>query len=145
MTAPLLREELSAVLHRFDVHHREPFLADIQRLYAPGVFFRDPMQQAEGLAAFLEVNRRMGKGAEQVRFQVRDSTGDDELFYLHWTMRFEPRLGPALSVEGVSRIRAEARLVVEHIDYWDLGELFASALPGTAGRKLLHLLFKPFV
>ena len=103
------------------------------------------MQQAEGLSAFLDVNRRMGKGAKAVRFDVRDSTGDDRLFYLHWTMRFEPRLGPALSVEGVSRLRAEDGHIVEHIDYWDLGELFASALPGSLGRKLVHLLFKPFV
>lgn len=145
MTAPLLREELTTVLERFDVHDREPFLADIRRLYGDNVFFRDPMQQAEGLPAFLDVNRRMGKGAKEVRFQVRDSTGDDILFYLHWTMRFVPRLGPALSVEGVSRIRAEDRRVVEHIDYWDLGELFTSALPGATGRKLLHLVFKPFV
>lgn len=140
-----LREELTEVLGRFDIHNREPFLADIRRLYDDAVFFRDPMQQAEGLAAFLEVNRRMGRGAKRVSFRVQDSTGDDSLFYLHWTMRFEPRVGPALTVEGVSRIRAEQRRVVEHIDYWDLGELFASALPRGAGRKLLHLLFKPFV
>lgn len=145
MTAQLLREELSAVLERFDVHDREPFLNDIRRLYADDVFFRDPMQQAKGLSAFLGVNERMGKGAKQVRFTVHDSTGDDALFYLHWRMRFVPRLGPALSVEGVSRIRAEGRRVIEHVDYWDLGELFASALPFGSGRKLLHLVFKPFV
>jgi hypothetical protein len=32
--------------------------------------------------------------------------------------------------------------VVEHVDYWDLGELLASPV---GGQALLHTLFRPFV
>jgi hypothetical protein len=138
-----LREELADMLDGFDIHAREPFLRQVEQLYANDVSFRDPMQAAKGLEAFLEVNRRMGKGAKAVRFRVADTLGDDELFYLHWTMTFEPRFGPKLSLEGVSRIRAKDRRIFEHHDYWDLGELFLSAIPG--GQRLLRVFFRPFV
>lgn len=138
-----LREKLAHVLGSFDVRDREAFVQKLEPLYDDRVHFRDPMQEARGLPAFLDLNRRLGKGAKEVRFVVHDTSGDEALFYLHWTMTFVPKLGPSLDVEGVSRLTAERGRVTEHIDYWDLGELFFSAIPG--GRKILHAIFKPFV
>jgi steroid Delta-isomerase len=143
MTERPLREVLSASLDSFDIHHREPFLEDLRAHYADDVFFRDPMQQARGLEAFLALNRRMGKGAKSIRFSTRDSTGDDELFYLYWEMTFTPRLGPTLTLEGVSRLRARDRRIYEHLDFWDIGGLLASGIPG--GQRILRALFLPFV
>jgi hypothetical protein len=143
MTERPLREVLADSLASFDIHHREPFLDDLRSHYADDVVFRDPMQVAHGLKDFLALNRRMGKGAKSVVFSPKDSTGDDELFYLYWEMTFTPRLGPKLTLEGVSRIRARNRRIYEHVDFWDIGSLFASGIPG--GQKLLRAIFRPFI
>jgi hypothetical protein len=142
MTEELLRAKLSRALSSFDVNRLEPFLSEIDVLYTEDMVFRDPMQTSRGRPAFLEVNRRLAKMARSIRFDVTDETGNDELFYLQWTMHLVPRFGPEMGVEGVSRMRARAGRVFEHVDYWDLGELFASPI---GGQKLLHKLFRPFV
>ncbi|HRG96721.1 MAG TPA: nuclear transport factor 2 family protein [Polyangiaceae bacterium] len=137
-----LRSRLTEALVAVDLHDLAPFLAEVRALYADDVVFRDPMQSSRGLEAFLEVNRRLARMARTLRFDVTDATGDDELFYLHWTLHLTPRVGPSLKVEGVSRLRARDGRVFEHVDYWDLGELFASPV---GGQRLLHALFRPFV
>ena len=142
MTEELLRTKLSRALVSFDVTRLEPFLLEIDALCTEDMVFRDPMQTSRGRPAFLEVNRRLAKMARSIRFDVTDETGNDELFYLHWTMSLVPRFGPEMNVEGVSRLRGRTGRVFEHVDYWDLGELFASPL---GGQKLLHKLFRPFV
>jgi hypothetical protein len=68
--------------------------------------------------------------------------GDEHEAMLEWTMTGVLRLGPRLQVSGVTRVRARGGLIVDHRDYWDLGEMFASAVPG--GQRLLELLRKPF-
>ena len=57
-------------------------------------------------------------------------------------MRGAAKLGPAIVLDGVTRATAKDGLIVEHRDYWDFGELLASALPG--GKQMLHLMRLPF-
>ncbi len=74
-------------------------------------------------------------------WEIKTARGDDEEVFLEWTMRGTPKLGPAISVSGVTRARARGGLIVDHRDYWDLGEMFASSIPG--GQRILHGLLKP--
>jgi len=138
-----LRTKLADLLGSVDIHDLRPFEAAVEELYATDVHFRDPMQEVRGRDAFIQVNRSLAKKSRSLRFEVTDTSGDDERFYLHWKLAMRPILGPELHVEGVSRFLAAGGRVVEHLDFWDLGELMASPLPG--GRRLVHALCKPFV
>jgi ketosteroid isomerase-like protein len=142
MMTSTLRARLADAIVAVDLHDLGPFLDEVRALYADDVLFRDPMQTSRGLEAFLEVNRRLARMSRALRFDVTDATGDDALFYLHWTLHLTPRVGPTLKVQGVSRLRARDGRIFEHVDYWDLGELFASPF---GGQRLLHALFRPFV
>lgn len=138
-----LRTKIAQLLGSLDIRNLEPFESAVEDLYASDVLFRDPMQECRGRDRFIQVNRNLAKKARALHFEVTDVSGDDERFYLHWVMTMKPNLGPELKVEGVSRFVASGGRVTEHLDFWDLGELMASPLPG--GRRIVHTLCRPFV
>jgi hypothetical protein len=111
-------------------------------LYDPELTFRDPIQELHGVAAFADMNHRLLARMRTLTWDVRSVKGDMSEVFLEWTMTGRLRLGPAIQVSGVTRARAVNGLITNHRDYWDLGELIASTLPG--GTHLLHWLRKPF-
>ncbi len=115
----------------------------LRRLYAHDVVFQDPMQRAHGVDAFIELNRSLLAKARTLSFTLTANVGSDEEFFFAWSMHFKPRIGPALSVDGTSHIRAAGGLVYYHRDYWDIAALLASGVPG--GQSLLTAAMKPFV
>jgi limonene-1,2-epoxide hydrolase len=136
-----LAERLRDALVALTPEHPDAVVA-LRPLYSPTMVFRDPIQEIHGLAAFLEMNRRLLGRMRQLSWDVVATQGDAHEAFLEWTMRGTTRLGPAIEVTGVTRVRAHDGLVVDHRDYWDLGELMASALP--SGQRLLTLLRAPF-
>jgi len=113
----------------------------LRPLYDVGVIFQDPIQKVQGIDAFIALNRRLLGRAKELAFEVHQVTGADDQIFLTWTMHCEPKLGPKIRVDGVTHLRVKNDRVVMHRDYWDLGELFASALPG--GQTALRFLLKP--
>jgi steroid Delta-isomerase len=103
--------------------------------------FRDPIQEVRGLDAFLAMNRRLLDRMRRLEWSVVSACGDESEAFLEWTMHGAPKMGPAVELSGVTRVRARDGLIVDHRDYWDMGELFASALPG--GQRLLRLVRAP--
>ena len=62
--------------------------------------------------------------------------------FLEWTMRGTTKLGLKVKVDGMTRARARDGRIYDHRDYWDLGELMASSVPG--GQRILHTVLSPF-
>ena len=120
----------------------EESIKALGELYDPAVVFRDPIQVVRGRDEFLALNRRLLKRMRTLTWVVTSEMGTDEEVFLEWTMRGAPSLGPALEVSGVTRARVRDGLVYDHRDYWDMGELIASALPG--GSRILQMLRLPF-
>lgn len=110
-------------------------------LYDEAVTFRDPIQEIQGLDRFMEMNRRLLGRARTLSFGVLGMQESDDTIFIEWTMRCTPKIGPKMSVDGVTRAQVREGRVIHHRDYWDLGEFFTSPLPG--GVKLLHFLLKP--
>lgn len=77
-----------------------------------------------------------------LEWTILGSWGDDESACIEWNMTGRPKLGPELSVDGMSRVAAKNGRITNHRDYWDLGELAASAVPG--GPRILRALMRPF-
>jgi hypothetical protein len=113
----------------------------LRDLYDETVEFRDPIQTLYGVDAFLAMNRRLLGRVRSLSFDVSSAVGTDDEAYLEWTMHGRPKVGPRVQVQGVTHARARDGKVVYHRDFWDLGELAASAVPG--GRSALRLLLKP--
>ena len=121
---------------------REDVLDELRPLYADDVHFQDPMQSIDGRDAFLATNRRLLSRARALSFTIAPPVGTDEEFFLTWTMRFAPLVGPTFEVEGVSHLRARDGAIVLHRDYWDMAGLLASGVPG--GAWLLRSALRPF-
>ncbi|HEY0251605.1 MAG TPA: hypothetical protein VGC41_08760, partial [Kofleriaceae bacterium] len=67
--------------------------------------------------------------------------GDERSAIIEWSMRAKTKVGVTLSVDGTTVVQANGNRVVDHRDYWDLGEMLASPLP--FGKRLLHLVRWP--
>lgn len=114
---------------------------ELRELYDDAVVFRDPIQEVHGLAEFLAVNRRLLARLRSLEWQVHAAIGDDTYAVLEWTMRGTPKKGPALAVDGVTRVRARAGRIVDHRDYWDLSEMLASSV--SFGERIRRTLLRP--
>ncbi|MEO8878430.1 MAG: nuclear transport factor 2 family protein [Polyangiaceae bacterium] len=113
----------------------------LRAVYDVGVIFEDPIQKVQGIEAFVALNRRLLGRAKELTFTVSDVAQTGDASFLTWTMRCVPKLGPTIHVDGATHLRVKNERVVSHRDYWDLGELFASSIPG--GHRALRFLLKP--
>lgn len=114
----------------------------LRPLYADDVVFRDPIQVVRGIDDFMAMNRRLLRRMKSLEWTVNAAKGDDEIVFLEWTMHGSMKLGPKMKVDGTTRARVRGGRVFDHRDYWDLGELMVSAVPG--GQRILHTLLSPF-
>lgn len=80
---------LPAFLSRYDEH----------------IQFQDPLQRVSGLAAYAELNRCFLARARRVEISVEELAEQEGRLFASWRMRFAPRLGPELTLEGVSHLR----------------------------------------
>jgi hypothetical protein len=123
---------------------------NLRAVYDTDVSFEDPIQKVRGVDEFIALNHRLFDRAKELVFTVESAAGTDEQIFLTWKMRCVPKLrvgrvpfgpGPTIHVDGATHLRAKNGRVVYHRDYWDLGEMFASAIPG--GHTALRFLLKP--
>jgi limonene-1,2-epoxide hydrolase len=111
-------------------------------LYDPAMVFRDPIQRIRGREAFLAMNRRLLRRMRRLDWEIAAVHGSEDEVLVEWRMRCALKLGPSFDVCGVTRARARGGVIVDHRDYWDLGEMLASAFPG--GQRVLEVLRAPF-
>jgi limonene-1,2-epoxide hydrolase len=107
-------------------------LDDFFRLYHDDVYFEDPMQRAHGKEAFTRAMRRMYRNLRDVEIQFQTFSGSDTQAHATWTMRFRPKLGPTIVVEGASLFQLRDGLILVHRDYWDLLSSLMETSPLTA-------------
>jgi steroid Delta-isomerase len=113
----------------------------LRDVYAEDVVFRDPIQEIRGIDAFLAMNLRLLRRLRTLEWTIVTARGDDAEVFLEWKMRGKTKLGLKVEVEGMTRARVREGRVFDQRDYWDIGELMASSLPG--GRRVLHAVLSP--
>lgn len=117
--------------------------ADLERfeqVFAPDACFRDPFNDARGVAAVRRVFEKMFADVEDHRFKVLDHAVAGDRAYLNWEFRLTPR-GKTTSwpIEGMSVIVfREDGLVTAHIDHYDAAGQIYEKLPliGAVLRRL---------
>jgi hypothetical protein len=109
---------------------REPALPAFLALYDEHIQFQDPLQRVSGLAAYAELNRRFLARARKLDITVEDVAEQDGVLFASWRMHFAPRLGPEMTLEGVSHLRLREGRIVSQRDHFDIAGGVASAVPG---------------
>ncbi len=111
---------------------REAALPGLLALYDEDLQFRDPMQELRGREAFAKMNRQFLGSVRSVEVSVRDLVEGEGSFFMAWTMRVAARIGPAVTVQGVTHARTRGGKIVEQRDYFDLAGSVLGALPGVS-------------
>ncbi|OJH41104.1 nuclear transport factor 2 family protein [Cystobacter ferrugineus] len=109
---------------------REPALPAFLSLYDEHIQFQDPLQRVSGLAAYAELNRRFLARARRIEISVEEMAEQEGRLFASWRMHFAPRLGPELTLEGVSHLRVREGRIVYQRDHFDVAGGVASAVPG---------------
>lgn len=114
-------------------------ISRLDQVYAPGVTFKDPVHDIEGLVALQDYLSAQSEGLTECRFEYLDELIGDNSAYIKWIMRFRhAKLGNRLiSVRGVSHIHFSDKIDF-HEDLYDMGALLYEQIPlvGTVTRWL---------
>lgn len=101
----------------------------VAELYAPGATFRDPINEASGIAAIEKVMADLFHQLRNIRIVVREMHGDENAGCLLWTMHYDFR-GKQRTLPGVSHFRFnEQGLVTAQEDYWDASFVLYGEFP----------------
>ncbi len=111
-------------------------------LYDPYVVFQDPIQTVYGRDEFKETNRRLLERSRDFYLSLATFIESDDHLFATWTLSFSPKVGPRITIEGVTHAQLRDGLITYQRDYWDLLGSFMETLPamGLIYRRLTSLL-----
>jgi len=103
-------------------------------LYAEDVFFKDPLNQFQGVDKYQEMIGFIAKWFERPRLDLHDlEIQSNQAFQTRWTLRWTAPLPwqPAMAIPGWTDYRLnEDGKIISHVDYWHcsrwqvLGQVF---------------------
>jgi limonene-1,2-epoxide hydrolase len=108
-------------------------VGELDRLYAPDAYFKDPFNEVHGPEAIGQIFRHMFSQVADPRFIIIERIAAENGAVLVWEFRFRMRhrgLAQAQTIRGITHLRFDAEdRVVFHRDYWDAAEELYSKLP----------------
>jgi len=128
MSSDSLGERIRDIFDRTSADDHAP-MEELFALYHPEVRFEDPTQTLEGLDAFAEMNRKALLKATLYDLRVDEVVETPSTLFSTWVLDYRPKVGPALTIPGVTYARIVDGLIVEHRDYWDLLSAVMDAFP----------------
>lgn len=105
-------------------------------LYAPEVYFKDPMTQFRGVERYQDMIGFIQRYFLDVVMELHEISQADQTIQTRWTLRWRAPFPwkPLMAISGRSVLELNSvGLVCSHIDYWDcsrwavLKQVFASA------------------
>ncbi|MCW8194254.1 nuclear transport factor 2 family protein [Proteobacteria bacterium 005FR1] len=117
--------------------------AQIDRIYARNVRFRDPIHEISGRDALHRYLDELCKGVSACRFEYLDESLDERCGYIKWNMHFShPRIegNRMIEVRGVSQVLFNAEGIYYQEDIYDMGAMLYEHVPllGSGVRWLKH-------
>lgn len=131
------------LLQQFEMAFSDFKNADFSRLaelYAPNVFFRDPVHEVSGLAALTDYFAGSQSLVVECRFEyldriVSDASATPRKCCYRWRMHYRhPRLkgGAKLELVGASVLHLQDKIIF-HEDFYDMGAMLYEHLPILGG------------
>jgi ketosteroid isomerase-like protein len=127
-------DSINRVRQFFEGLSRES-LAQIDAIYAPDAYFKDPFNEVRGIAEIRAIFEHMFEQVDAPRFAIRDFAVTGEQAFLTWTFTFRFKGKPAeQAIEGATHLRfSRDGRVSFHRDYWDAAEELYEKLPVLGG------------
>lgn len=124
---------LGAVKQLFTEYTKENVEANLTKVYAERVYFRDAFKQFDSAEAIRHYMLEGLAPLNAAEFQFRRVARVDDEFYLDWVMRLDFKKTPAGSWEesiGMTHMRfdSEGRIIF-HQDYWDPTDIVYQRIP----------------
>lgn len=111
-------------------HLEKTNLDTLKSIYHPDIYFKDPVNQLQGIEALLSYFEHLLENIEQCRFDIKHQQADHEQAFVVWVMSFTHRsIQHPITVEGVSQVRFFEQYVIYQQDYYDLGSLVYEQVP----------------
>ena len=129
---PPMREAAARVVDFFE-QLAPGSLDQLDTIYAPDAYFKDPFNEVRGLASIRQVFDHMYQSLERPRFVVTSCMVDGNACFLTWDFhfffkRFDTQT--LQTVRGGSHLRFNTGGLLEfHRDYWDAAEELYEKLP----------------
>lgn len=104
-------------------------LPEIRRYYAAEARFKDPFNDARGVAQIEAVFKHMFQTVEQPRFTVIHALRDGDQAFITWDFDFGYG-GRKINIHGGSHLQFDADgKITLHRDYWDAAEELFEKIP----------------
>ena len=108
-------------------------LAELDTLYSPHAYFKDPFNEVRGLAEVRGIFTHMYTSLESPRFVVTERLVDGDQCFLVWNFEFRFKAFDKTTLQtirGGSHVKFTADGLVDfHRDYWDAAEELYEKLP----------------
>lgn len=122
----------------------KPDWSHILPYYAPGIHFRDSVQELRGIEAFTAMTERLTKRSKDLSMKIVHAVQKDGLVFLEWEMTIRFKKNPSSVLYGTSRLTLdEEGKIAAQRDYYDLwGDIFDN-IPrfGKAYRRFMKKRF----
>jgi Uncharacterized conserved protein (DUF2358) len=100
--------------------------AQSYEIYAPDVFFKDPVYEFRGLDQYQKMIGFITYWFAHLKLELQDIQQKDATIHTQWTMSWNAPLPwhPRIAVTGRSELEvSKDGLIVSHIDYWECSRL----------------------
>ncbi|ACK70713.1 conserved hypothetical protein [Gloeothece citriformis PCC 7424] len=91
-------------------------------IYAPNVYFKDPVNEFRGIKRYQEMITFMGTWFKEIKMDLHDIHQKENIIYTQWTLHWTTPVPwqPRISIPGRSELTLDDNhLIVSHVDYWN--------------------------
>lgn len=96
-------------------------------LYAPDVYFKDPLNEFRGVARYRQMIGVMGQWLKQIELELYSiERSQPDTFITRWKLSWVAPLPwkPKMAIPGWSELKVNDQgLICSHIDHWDCSRL----------------------
>ncbi len=129
-------EQVQAVVQFFETISPQS-VAQIEALYSPQAYFKDPFNEVLGTPAITRIFSHMFTSLHEPRFVVTAQVVQGDECFLTWDFLFRFKRFDTVTeqcVKGASHLKFDAAgRIVSHRDYWDAAEELYEKLPVLGG------------
>jgi steroid Delta-isomerase len=108
-------------------------LAQLGQYYDANVWFKDPFNETQGLAAVQGIFSHMFATLQRPHFRVQEVIAQTEQCFLSWHFLFSFKSSPDVehTIKGSSHLQFDTAtgLITKHRDYWDAAEELYEKIP----------------
>lgn len=104
----------------------KPDWSHILPYYDENIYFRDSIQEIQGLENFKAMTERLAKRSKDLKMNIVNSIMEGNTIFIEWEMTITFKRNPNSTMYGASRITInEEGKIIRQRDYYDLwGDIF---------------------